>query len=78
MANMHLLDRIARGTLGTALVVFALSVTAVRDNPLLAALVIGFGVLNLFSAAIGFCPVYHVAGISTLKRSSTGAEARPH
>lgn len=45
--------------------------TGILDNTAINTLLGGFGVLNFFSAIMGFCPVYYLARLSTYKSSAT-------
>ena len=66
--NLCFADRIIRGFLSVALIVFALFWGEQIGDVLLQALIIVFAVLNLISFVIGWCPVYQIANISTCKR----------
>ncbi|MBU1296238.1 MAG: DUF2892 domain-containing protein [Gammaproteobacteria bacterium] len=65
--NLHLVDRIIRGVIGVVFTGFALFNGDNLEEPVLEVLIGVFGVLNLISLFSGWCPVYHVAGISTYK-----------
>ena len=64
--NLSSLDRFARGGVGIAVTGFALFNGDILQEPLLEILLGTFGVLNLISFITGWCPVYHLAHISTL------------
>jgi hypothetical protein len=65
--NLCKLDRIIRGVLSVALIIFAVFWADKIGDVLLQTLIIVFALLNLISFAIGWCPVYKLANISTLK-----------
>jgi hypothetical protein len=65
--NLHLVDRIIRGVIGVVFTGFALFNGDNLEEPVLEVLIGVFGALNLISLLSGWCPVYHVAGISTYK-----------
>ncbi|MBU2239884.1 MAG: DUF2892 domain-containing protein [Gammaproteobacteria bacterium] len=65
--NLHPADRIIRGVVGIVFTGFALFNGDYLEEPVLEVLIGVFGVLNLISLFSGWCPVYHVAGISTYK-----------
>ncbi|MBU2414369.1 MAG: DUF2892 domain-containing protein [Gammaproteobacteria bacterium] len=65
--NLHLVDRIIRGVVGIVFTGFALFNGDYLEEPVLEVLIGVFGALNLISLLSGWCPVYHVAGISTYK-----------
>lgn len=67
--NMNGLDQLARGAIGVAASYVGFFEPAAIGDPILAALVAMFGVLNVFSAFSAYCPVYHLAGISSAPRS---------
>ena len=68
-ANMCGVDRCLRAALGVALIALGVFVPMISQTTFLSAVVIGFGLLNLFSAVMSFCPVYRVAGLSTVRES---------
>ena len=65
--NLHPLDRLLRGIIGIVFTGFALLNGDFIEEPILEVSIGLFGVLNLISLLSGWCPVYHVAGISTYK-----------
>ncbi|MEP7705505.1 DUF2892 domain-containing protein [Paraglaciecola sp. 25GB23A] len=65
--NLCKLDRVIRGVLSVALIIFAVFWADKIGDVLLQTLIIVFAVLNLISFAIGWCPVYKLANISTFK-----------
>lgn len=66
-SNLNLLDRSLRGLIGIGVTGFALFNGDVIDDVFIEILLGIFGALNLISLLSGWCPVYHVAGISTRK-----------
>ena len=65
--NLHVIDRVLRFLL--AVVVAVLYFTNAINAT--AAIVLGLvAVLLIVTSFTGFCPVYHVLGISTLKKKS--------
>ena len=67
--NMCGLDRGLRLLLSIVLLGVAFLVPAIASNTLLSILVASFGLVNAMSAILSFCPVYLVAGISSLRSS---------
>lgn len=65
--NLCKADRIIRGFLSITLIVFAVFWADQIGDVILQSLIIVFAVLNLISFAIGWCPVYKLANISTYK-----------
>lgn len=65
--NLNLYDRIIRTLVATLCIYFGFFDGTVITDGWLAISVGIFGVINLVAAWIGFCPVYNLAGISTLK-----------
>jgi len=73
--NMHTLDRYLRLAIGIVCVYFGFIDTALIANPITATLVGVFGAINLWAFYTARCPVYAMAGMSTLPRDkpdSTG------
>jgi len=66
--NLSSTDRIIRGALSIALIVFALFMGDLIGDVLLQAIIIVFAILNMISFVLGWCPVYKLANISTLKK----------
>lgn len=65
-------DRIVRTVLGIGAVAWAASLGWTTTGALV---LLALAVVLLVTAAIGFCPLYHVLGISTAPRASeTGTE----
>ncbi len=62
--NESSLDRIIRAVAGIAAVVAALAMDLSGVGPVLLAIV---GGILLVTAAVGFCPLYRVLGVSTCK-----------
>lgn len=65
--NMCMTDRIVRGVLSIALIIFTVFWAEKIGDILLQTLIIIFAVLNLISFSIGWCPVYKLANLSTYK-----------
>lgn len=64
-SNIGQTEQIVRGVLGAALILIAgLGVTDGAWH----ALAVFFGGFGVFTASAGFCPLYRVAGRSTLRR----------
>ncbi|MEQ5806865.1 DUF2892 domain-containing protein [Alteromonas sp. NFXS44] len=63
--NLNTLDRSLRGVIGVLFTAFALFNGNIIEEPVIEVLIGIFGFLNLISLFTGWCPVYHVAGIST-------------
>lgn len=67
MPNMHVIDRILRTGIGMAYVYVGFVEWSLIPNAVISVLVGLFGVVNLGSAALGFCPVYRLGGVRTNK-----------
>jgi len=65
--NLGQTDRVFRAGLGLLAVYAGIFKAQIIGDPLLAVLVAAFGLVNVVSAAIGWCCVYQLAGISTCK-----------
>lgn len=68
--NMHVIDIAARFVVGLALIWIGFVDQSLIPNALLGWALGAFGVLNLGSALMRFCPVYAIAGLSTRSRSN--------
>ena len=66
--NLCLADRLIRGGISLSLLVFAVFWAEQIGDVLLQVLIIIFAGLNFISFAIGWCPVYKLANISTCKK----------
>lgn len=66
--NLCLADRVIRGGVSLSLLVFAVLWAEQIGDVVLQVLVIIFAVLNFISFAIGWCPIYKLANISTCKK----------
>ena len=64
--NLNTVDRTLRGLIGIFITAFALFNGDFIQEPVIEILLGVFGCLNLISLISGWCPVYHIAGISTL------------
>lgn len=67
MKNLHPIDRIARGVIGIVIIGFLLLNNGYLQEPILEILLGVFALLNLISLFSGWCPVYHLASISSAK-----------
>lgn len=65
--NLCAIDRIARGAISIALVVYSIFWYEQVGDIFLLSLIWIFATLNLISFVIGWCPVYHLAGLTTCK-----------
>jgi hypothetical protein len=72
--NLSNLDQSIRILVGITCIVSGIMKSDLLGGALPAALVIGFGVLNLGSAIARHCPLYGIANISTFKRPPTSPE----
>lgn len=63
--NMNRLDQSIRVVIGLTLIYFGFVDPSFIGDPLYAMILGLFGVLNLASALVAFCPVYALAGISS-------------
>lgn len=72
--NMNRLDQVMRVGIGLTLIYFGFVDPSFIGDTLYAMILGLFGVLNLVSALVAFCPVYALAGISSLskKREAKG------
>jgi cyanate permease len=68
--NMHPIDQMVRILLGIALIYIGFFNREVVTDPLLGILLGGFGLINLVSGLIATCPIYAIAGISTLRKAT--------
>lgn len=69
--NMHPIDQVLRIFLGIALIYIGFFNRELVSDALLGNLLGGFGVVNVVSGLVGICPVYAVAGLSTLPKASS-------
>lgn len=67
--NMCRMDRSLRVIFSLILMYIGFIETQIINNTLINALTGGFGILNLISALLGFCPIYFLAQISTLRKT---------
>lgn len=68
-ANMHRIDRFLRFMVGLACLYVGFIDWGLIPNAVISVLVGVFGVVNLGSALVGFCPVYRLGGIRTNRAS---------
>lgn len=66
--NLCALDRIIRGVIAVVLMVYVVLFSEQIGDTLLQVLILIFAVMNFISFAIGWCPVYKIADISTCKK----------
>ncbi|AOW76110.1 hypothetical protein A3Q34_04125 [Colwellia sp. PAMC 20917] len=67
--NLCALDRIIRGVIAVALIVYVVLFSEQIGDVLLQVSILIFAVLNLISFTIGWCPVYQIANINTCKKN---------
>lgn len=68
MRNMHNVDRAVRAVLGIALIwISAIDGTFIASF-WVSALVLIFGIVNIISVVIAFCPLYYLAGFNFAPR----------
>jgi hypothetical protein len=65
--NLCAMDRIIRGAMSVALIIYTIFWYEQIGNILLISLLCIFSILNLISFVIGWCPVYQIANITTCK-----------
>jgi hypothetical protein len=65
--NLCAIDRILRGTISIGLIVYSIFYSEQIGDILLLSCILIFAALNLVSFFIGWCPVYHLANITTCK-----------
>lgn len=66
--NMGGIDRVVRTAVSLGLIYIGFINSQLIDNHIINYLIGGFGLLNLFSSLVGFCPVYFLAHISTFRQ----------
>ena len=64
--NMCPLDRALRSIVGVAMIVVALPFVGFVEGTVTAIVLAGFGVLNIASSLAAICPVYALAGLSSI------------
>jgi hypothetical protein len=65
--NVCTIDRIIRGGISLALILFGVLYWGTIGDAILQIIILTFAGLNLMSTAIGWCPVYKLANITTCK-----------
>ncbi|MDX2367101.1 MAG: DUF2892 domain-containing protein [Colwellia sp.] len=65
--NLCAIDRVFRGIISVVLIIYSIFYYEQIGDIFLVSLIWIFSALNLISFAIGWCPVYHLANISTCK-----------
>ncbi|MGD9000856.1 MAG: DUF2892 domain-containing protein [Granulosicoccaceae bacterium] len=67
--NLGGIDRIVRTIIGALLIYLGLFATDLITNQVVRYMLVVFGVINIITAIIAFCPMYALANISTLPKS---------
>lgn len=65
--NLCAIDRVLRGLVSVALIIYSIFWFEQVGDIFLMSLIWIFAILNLISFAIGWCPVYQLANITTCK-----------
>ena len=68
--NLAIWDRGIRLAIATVMIGSSLFFRSWIGDDFLVSLIMTFGVLNLLASLLGWCPVYSLANISTLKESA--------
>lgn len=68
--NLAIWDRGIRLVIATFMIGSSLFFRSWIGDDFLASLIMTFGILNLLASLLGWCPVYSLANISTLKEST--------
>ncbi len=71
--NMGVFDRVLRTGIGLLLIYFGFIDTGFIGGGLIAALAGVLGVVNVFAALVGVCPLYKLAGICTYHPDKTAS-----
>lgn len=71
--NLHMLDRLLRLSVGGICLYFGLYDQSYINQDIIIILISIFGIVNLFAAASGHCPLYGMTGLSTYKEKSPSA-----
>ena len=66
--NMGLLDRLARIIIGIGLIYFGLFDITLVDNQTVRYIMAVFGVVNIITSVVAFCPLYVMANLSTASK----------
>ncbi len=66
--NLSSIDRMARGFIGITVCAFLFLGNYIED-PIIQWLLLIFGILNLVSLFTAWCPIYHIASLSTYKKN---------
>lgn len=72
--NLCLTDRIVRLTLGIVCVYVGFIDTSLISNQIASVLIGLFGAINLYAFTVSSCPVYALAGLSTIKSEAASSE----
>jgi hypothetical protein len=66
--NLCAVDRIIRGIISVALIIYVVLFFNQIGDLLLQVSILIFALMNLISFAIGWCPIYNIANINTCKK----------
>jgi hypothetical protein len=69
--NSNSLDRTARLIIGIASIAVAFPGVPLLDGLFFRYVILAFGVANLLTTLTGWCPIYALVGIGSLKKPST-------
>ncbi len=72
--NMHTIDRYVRLTIGITCIYIGFIDTSLIANRIVAALIGVFGMTNLWAFFTARCPVYTMAGFSTLRHDQPASK----
>ncbi|WP_428981106.1 YgaP family membrane protein [Marinomonas phaeophyticola] len=65
--NLSTIDRTLRGVIGVSIFIFTLFFSNYIEDSIVWWLLFIFSVLNLVSLLTAWCPIYHLANLSTYK-----------
>ncbi|MDH5572626.1 MAG: DUF2892 domain-containing protein [Gammaproteobacteria bacterium] len=68
--NVGLIDRIIRLLSGIALIYLGFIEHNIIPDAIFSTLVGAFGVVNIFTAAVSWCPLYHLINLNTMTNNS--------
>jgi hypothetical protein len=63
--NVHAIDRMIRLPVSLASIYVGIFHSDIVGHIAIAVILVIFGLINLFAVAFGYCPIYHVTGLST-------------
>lgn len=69
-SNLGRIDRVARLLVGVAFIYLGFVNTDLITNEVIRYVMGGFGVINVISSIMGFCPLYSVANIDTRSKET--------